>query len=73
MSEIYPNGPRTDLANSVPVGLAELPAGIMFHCPACEYIANGICKNPDPRIHNRPVTSEMCCNFFDHSSMKRIV
>lgn len=64
--------PNPDFKDGSPIGLAELH-GASFHCTDCKYIANGICKHPDPRIHNREVTSAMCCNLFDHLDMKVIV
>ena len=88
MSDLYPTGPSMSLGNAheehsdrilrgvnrgYEVGLAELPNGCCFRCTDCMYIDNGVCKNHDSRIYNRPVTAAMCCNYFNHDGMKVIV
>lgn len=64
--------PSPDFKDGSPIGLAD-NAGIRFECGTCEYIRNGVCTNPDPRLKNRNVEQHWCCNLYDHAGMRVIV
>jgi len=53
-----------------PIGLAENPRGVEFHCPTCRYYSAGICKHPNKRLNGTPVGDDECCNLYDHEGMK---
>ncbi len=55
------------------VGLAQNTQGVNFQCGTCEYFDKGVCKNSHPKLKDRNVQREWCCNLYDHDGMKVIV
>lgn len=55
------------------IGLAQNPKGVLFQCGTCEYFDRGICHNPDPKLHRKPVESHWCCDLYEHPKMRVII
>ena len=64
-----PVGARSDTSE---VGLAD-NGGLAFQCGTCEYFDDGVCRNVNPKIKDRPVQAAWCCNLYDHEGMHVIV
>ena len=68
-----PSGKPIGAKSASEIGLAENAPGIHFQCRTCEYIDNGTCTNPNPKLNGRKVKPEWCCNLYDHAGMRVIV
>lgn len=55
------------------IGLVKNQKGVHFECGTCEFFKNGVCYNPNPKLHRRRVDHEWCCNLYRHPGMKTIV
>lgn len=55
------------------VGLVENQKDIPFQCGTCEYYSDNTCHNEHPKLRDRPVEPEWCCNLYDHEGMRTIV
>lgn len=58
------------------IGLAANADGVHFQCGTCKYFepeGDGICRNPNPKLHDREVERHWCCNLYDHKGMRVLV
>lgn len=55
------------------VSLADNTSGEPFQCGTCEYMDDGICHNPHPKLDGRPVKPQWCCNLYEHAGMRIVV
>jgi hypothetical protein len=59
----------------LPVGLVD-NNGKPYNCGHCEYLCTetkAFCRNTHPKLRDRRVEKEWCCNLFDHPGMRTII
>lgn len=57
----------------IPIGLVQNKGNERFECGTCQYMSDGVCLNPHPKLNQKHVEEHWCCNLYHHPGMRTIV